>query len=451
MSSSFSFDPQLEAMSRADLERYQWQKLVKQLEFLEATNNFYREKWSREHLSVGSLTSFSEFAEQVPVTRKAELIEDQAENPPFGNRLGVELGKLVQVNLTGGTSGKGQEIHGLTLSDVASTAAMYSWGCYWAGLRPGDAIANTIPVSLAAAGQWLHASFSQQRLLQLPIGVYDARQKLDFALKFGAKAVVATPSYLTTLRQVASESRVDLRSSSIGVLLTATEAYSPDWAKRTEEAWGARLFEWYGATQRVVAWNCEVGALNEKGSHGVLHSFPHLVILEVIDPETGSHVAPGDEGEVVVTFLESEASPLVRFATGDRARFMGWDCCSCGRSFPGIESGTIGRYDDMLKVKGVNLWPASVDSVVLAHPLVVDYRGRVFTDSEHREQIELHIRFQQPSPETTIDRTVRELQEKLRHQVGLRFEIVAAAELADEFRDERTKARRWRDERIVRA
>ena len=134
----YAYNPDLEAMSRDELEKYQWKKLSGQLEFVAGSNRFYRDKWKRA--GVGSVRSFQEFCERVPLTRKSELIDDQAALPPFGHRLGVKRDKVVQINLTGGTSGKGQEVHGLTLSDVASTAAMYSWGCFWAGLRAGDQV-----------------------------------------------------------------------------------------------------------------------------------------------------------------------------------------------------------------------------------------------------------------------------------------------------------------------
>jgi phenylacetate-CoA ligase len=164
-----------------------------------------------------------------------------------------------------------------------------------------------------------------------------------------------------------------------------------------------------------------------------------MSLLEVVDPETGEHVEPGEEGEVVVTFLESEASPLLRFASGDKARWLGWDCCECGRAFPALESGTISRYDDMLKVKGVSFWPAAVDALVFAQQ-VRDYRGRVYVDDAGRERVEVTVA-------AGRDVDLRRLAGELRERIGVAVDVRAGDVDADAFRDERTKARRWRDER----
>jgi phenylacetate-CoA ligase len=166
----------------------------------------------------------------------------------------------------------------------------------------------------------------------------------------------------------------------------------------------------------------------------------------VVDSATGAHVKPGDEGEAVITFLDSEASPLLRFATGDKVRYLGWTCCPCGRPLPGLESGTITRYDDMLKVKGVNFWPAAVDTVVLADAAVEDYRGRVFLDEQGRERIALRVRFRGggKDPASTL---IPALEEELRQRIGLTMKIEPVEQLEGAFRDERTKARRWRDDR----
>ncbi len=440
------FNLAIESLDRPTLEAYQWSKLVRQLDYLVSSNPFYRDKLSVAGVEPDKIRTWEDFRAMVPMTRKDELIADQERFPPFGQRLGVPRQRIAQVNLTGGTSGAGQEVHALTAADVEVTGSTYSCGCYWAGLRPGDAVLNTIPVSVSAAGQWMYRSFAQQRLLQLPVGVYDTSQKLQLGLRFGAKAVAATPSYLMTMRHVAEQEGIDLPASPIASILTATEAFSVAWARQVEEAWGGQLFEWYGATQRLVAWTCERGAIHGD-QHGVLHFLPHLTVFEVLDPDTGEHVAPGEVGEVVGTYLESEASPLLRFATGDRVRFLGWNCCPCGRPLPGIESGTIVRYDDMLKVRGVNFWPAAVDAVVLAQPHIDDYRGRVFMDERQREQIELMIQFQPGTTTEAIEEASTHLQRRVADQVGLRVTVRAAALAEGEFRDERTKARRWKDER----
>ena len=375
------------------------------------------------------------------MTRKAELVADQAEEPPFGTRLAVDRSQVAQVTTTGGTSGGGQEIQALTVADMASTAALLAWGLHWGGLGPGDAVLNTLPISLGAAGQWMARAIAQLRWLELQAGVYTTEQKLNLAVRFGAKAVIATPSYLMTLTHAARERGLNLAAGPVTRLFTATEAFSVDWAHNLERAWGATLSEWYGSSQRAIAWSCELGAA-PGDRHGVLHPFPHMSLIEVVAPETGEHVEPGEDGEVVVTFLESEASPLLRFGSGDKARWLGWSCCECGRAFLGLESGTISRYDDMLKVKGVSLWPATVDAIVFAEA-VRDYRGRVYADERGRERVELTVTLEEGVDGDVLAR----LANRIRAETGLSMKLVSGEVAAEAFRDERTKARRWRDER----
>jgi phenylacetate-CoA ligase len=445
-----TYNPFVERLSREELEAYQLAKLRGQLLYVRSSSPFYRQKLGLDERDVERLT-LKGFGEVVPVTRKAELVEDQAERPPFGTRLAVDPRQVAQVTTTGGTSGGGQEIQALTVADVASTASLLTWGLHWGGLGAGDAVLNTLPISLGAAGQWLARALAQLRCLELQVGVYSTEQKLDLAVRFGAKAVIATPSYLMTLAHAAQARGLDLAGTPIARLCTATEAFSVEWAHGVEQTWGATLSEWYGSSQRAIAWTCELGAAPGE-RHGVLHTFPHMSVIEVLDPESGEHVEPGGEGEVVVTFLESEASPLIRFATGDRARYLGWDSCECGRSFPGLESGTISRYDDMLKVKGVSFWPAAVDALVFSQPIgkrpFRDYRGRVYSDDRGRERIEVTVGFEEHVDPAGRRALLDELAERIRAQIGLAMEVAAGDVAEDAFRDERTKARRWRDERI---
>ncbi len=444
------YNPFVERLSRGELEAYQLAKLRSQLDHVRSHSPFYRRKLGLSARDVESLT-LDDLARAVPVTRKAELVQDQADHPPFGTRLAVNLRQVAQITTTGGTSGGGHEVHGLTVSDVSSTAALLAWGLHWGGLRPGDAILNTLPISLGAAGQWMSRAAAHLRLLELQVGVYSTEQKLDLALRFGAKGVIATPSYLMTLMEAAHARGVDLVETPVTRLFTATEAFSVEWAHGLERAWGATLSEWYGSSQRAIAWTCELGAA-PGDRRGVLHTFPHMSVIEVVDPESGGHVAPGEEGEIVVTFLESEASPLIRFASGDKARYLGWGCCACGRAWPGLEAGAISRYDDMLKVRGLSLWPSAIDGLVFAQPVgkrpFRDYRGRVYVDDRGRERVELTVGLDEHVEPAAQAALLAELGERIRREIGLTMDVTAGDVAADAFRDERSKARRWRDDRV---
>jgi phenylacetate-CoA ligase len=180
------------------------------------------------------------------------------------------------------------------------------------------------------------------------------------------------------------------------------------------------------------------------GRRGGLHTLPHLAVYEVLDPDTGEHVDDGEVGELVITpFVSSAAMPLVRFASGDRVRYLGHDGCGCGRAFASIESGHVIRYDDRLKVKGVNLEPDELDPLI-AVAGVRDYEAIVAIDDLGRETITVSV-----EPRDGFDDRIDtgaiaaalHAATGLSFRVGLADEPLAAAEVTGDVK----KRRRWRD------
>lgn len=312
--------PQPEAPVREDVETREWERVSRLVHYVYDRSPYYRRRLDAAGAQPERLRSLEDFRSAVPLMRKEDVLADQEASPPYGERLCVPTERLVQVNTTGGTSGRGQEVYGLTASDVAILAETWARGVTAAGLRPGDVVGLTFTMSMAAGPLWIHEAFRRLDLSVLHLGPYDTRTKLAMMQRFGARAVVATPSYLHTLSETAADLGIDVANDlPVDVILTATESYSVGRARRLEATWGARVHEWYGSTQRALAWTCELGALVDRERKGLLHHFPELLLYETLDPETGRPVDCGEEGEVVITFLHAEGTPLLRFATGDRA------------------------------------------------------------------------------------------------------------------------------------
>ena len=282
-------------------------------------------------------------------------------------------------------------------------------------------------------------------------GTMGTEAKLDLMLRFADAAFIyASTNFLHTLTEAIR--RRGLRPgdafASMRGLFVAGEGYPREWAEAIVRDWGCPLHEGYGSTQGAgfIASTCSSGVVRDDATPACLHCFEWENLVEVVDPDTGRAVTPGDEGEVVLTNLGIQGSPVVRFATGDRARLLPAGGCGCGCAWTPLEAGTIARYDDMLKIRGNNVWPATVDAILFAEPSVAEYAARVYVDESGRTEVELRYALKTDLVakadgsrlSATLAAAIKE-----RTNVSMRLTEVPRGELPTfEY-----KARRWIDER----
>jgi phenylacetate-CoA ligase len=441
------FNPVIEKMSAEEISAFQWDRLRAQIHYVYRTNPFYQRIFRERGITPKDIRSFQDYSTMVPVTTKKDILRDLEEHPPYGQRLGISPERIYQVVLTGGTSGSKQEVHALTHADVELAVAGHIYGCYWAGIRRADVVADTTPVGTTGGGLWLYRSLSKQHVNLFSLGAMDTPEKLEFMKRFNMTVLQATPSYLLRFEKVAAEMGMDFRKDfSIRKILLVAEPYSQEWAEEREVNWGAKIYEWYGNTQKAIAWTCRLGVRNNR-KPGVLHHLSPFVYFETIDRDTGEQVGPGEEGEIVTTHLFSEASPILRFATNDKGLLVSGRDCGCGLPFDGYRIGSICRYDDMLKIKGVNLWPQVVDDIIFGFKEIVEYKGRAFNGPDGKEEITVSVEFVKNIPDSIKREIIWGLSDRLREETGIRMNLDEAAEHLPEFKDARSKARRWRDER----
>ncbi|MEE8109428.1 MAG: AMP-binding protein [bacterium] len=442
------YDPSVETLPRQEWEAIQLRKLKGLLERVYAGNRFYRRKF--EKAGVGPETvKCLEDVRRLPITAKAEVLADIEAQPPYGERLQVPEGEIAQVVETSGTTGNTREVYGLSRGDLAAITDMEACGFFWAGVRPGDVVFNTLPMHTSAAGLWYYHGLRKLQANVFQVGPFDAERKLHYLRRYKGRMLIGSPSYLRRLLAVAREMGLEPRSDlSVQRILVAGEPFSEVWIQEQEDAWGAKIFEQYGSTQRMMAWSCERGVRWE-GKRGVLHGLPHRVLFEVLDRDTREPVDREEWGELVITPLDAEASPLIRFATGDRVRHLPADLCACGRTFDGIEAGTNSRFDDMIRVKGVNLWPEAVDNVVFRFPDVREYRGEVALGPGEREEVCVRVELDGGVSAETGRQLCARLAEELRAALGLRFDVSPweGETLYGAYKEGLHKSRRWTDRR----
>jgi phenylacetate-CoA ligase len=405
------FDRAVESSPRDRLRDDRWRRLQSLVHETSGANPFWTSRWRAAGLArAEDLSSWEDFR-RLPLLRKTDLVEDQAAHPPFGTNLTYPLDRYVRVHQTSGTSG--QPIRWL------ETQASWDWWAHcWgfvlagAGIRPGDRVYFPFSFGLFV-GFW--AGFEGARALgalAIPGGGQDSVTRLSAMQALGATALVCTPSYALHLVETARERGLDPSKLGVRVTVHAGEpgAGIPSVRARIEAGWGARAFDHAGMT--------EVGAYGyECAEQAGLHVNESEFIVEVLDPAT---LAPSQEGELVLTNLGRMGSPVVRYRTGDRVRLTEAPC-ACGRTFRRLEGGILGRLDDMLIIRGVNVFPSAIEGIVRRFPAVDEFQIEVFRDGELEE-----VRVLVEAHDADGRAVCGLVQEALRVALGLRLEVVPA-------------------------
>jgi phenylacetate-CoA ligase len=444
------FNPAYETMEKGELVELSFQLFRREIESAYQNNSFYRRKFQRAGIKPSDIKTAKDVW-KVPVSTKEEFLEDAVDYPPFGSRFQADPNQVSFIIETGGTTGRGQEVHPLSLADADKVYEAEAYHLFWTGARRGTVVMQTIPVTTGGAGIFWHGALHlKTKSCVVHIGNYPAESKLQLMRRYKAEILIATASYLQRLEYVADQLGMNLEAElRLKSILVLGGGIPIEWVLKREGIWGAKLYEHYGCTQRAFMGTCEYGMVRD-GERGILHMLPHLCFVEVVDPGTGKHVEPGEEGELIITPLGSEASPIIRFASRDRARYLEASSCPCGRPLDGLESGSIGRADDMIKVKGVNVWQNAVDEVVFTHDAVVEYKGEVNVGEVGKEIASVLLEFH-PTTEGEIRRQVMaRILRDLRHSTGLTFVVDewSGPSLIEEYgQDSGRKVRRWTDRR----
>jgi phenylacetate-CoA ligase len=329
-----------------------------QLAYLFERSAFYREKLTAAGFA--SAEAAGELADiaRLPLTDKRELKETASPESPIGTHLCATRDEIVRIYSTSGTTGTPSYIP-LTASDLENwvTGSARSYGA--SGVTAGQLLVSTYNAGPFVAGVALDA-FDRIRLSHIPVGTGNTERLLDAIELLQPDAVVLTPSYAAHLVERAEERGVDLRGSTVGRVLVAGEpgGGEPAFRARLEESWGARVTEAMGIGDIGASlWGeCE----EQNGMHLGARGFVHA---ELVDGETGAalDLDDGATGELVLTHLQHRAAPLLRFRTRDHVEL--WTSpCPCGRTAPRVRC--LGRTDDMLIVRGVNVFPSAVRDVV---------------------------------------------------------------------------------------
>ena len=405
------------------------QRICELLKKLVSHNSFYQQK-----LKEITCSSLQEFSNRVPFTLKQELADDQRSHPPYGTNLSEGLTCYTRMSQTSASTG--EPLRWLDTPESWNWM-LDNWDCVYdsAGIHSSDRIFFAFSFGLFL-GFWTAFDCAVRRgNLCLPGGGMSSAARLRTIVDNRVSVLCCTPTYAMRLADVAAEEQVDLSVAGVKSIIVAGEPGGSLPATRAciEKAWsGARVFDHHGMTEvGPVSFACPVRS-------GVLHVMESAYYAEVIDSTNGHAILPGGTGELVLTTLGRTSSPVLRYRTGDLVKISDSAVCECGRSELALEGGILGRTDDMIQVRGVNIFPSAVEQIVRACGGVAEYSVAV---QAQRAMTEMSLRIEADSSCKDAEGMARRLEGALNQAFSLRIPVVVVP--TGTLPRFEMKARRW--------
>ena len=367
------WEEEMETLPRVGLESIQLKRLQRLVARMYEKVAPYRKKMDEAGVKPGDIQTLQDLA-KLPFTHK----DDLRDNYPFG-LFTVPMDELVRVHASSGTTGKSTVV-GYTKADVELWAGVMARAYCCGGVTSGDMVHNAYGYGLFTGGLGAHYGAERLGATVIPISGGNTKRQIGIMRDFGSTVLMATPSYALNLADAMTELGVDPASLSLRVGIFGAEPWSENMREEVERKLNLKAIDIYGLSEIIgpgVAMEC----LNSSGG---MHIFEDHFLPEIIDPDTGRVLPPGEKGELVFTTLTKEAFPLIRYRTKDISRLM-YETCACGRTLVRIEKVT-GRSDVMLIIRGVNVFPSQVEHVLMGvegvephYQIVVEREGNLDT------------------------------------------------------------------------
>jgi len=369
------WDSERETREPAKREALILDRIQHQLSRVYAELPFYRRHYDAHGFHPDQVRTLDDFTTKVPVITKKMLVADQAEHPPFGSYARtMQPGEIARIHGSSGTSGV-PTMYAVSKTDWDRAADAHAMAQWCAGVRPDDVVQVGFPFGLFFGGWGVVQGAERIGATLFPIGITDSERHLELITRLRSTVFSATPSYCIHLLSVAERMGIDLHASTIRHLLVGGEAGGslPGTREIIGDGWGATVAD-AGSTSEMYPFQTNVGCEAGTGTH----LYTDEVFTEGVD--RADHQVPvpvGERGAVVYTHLWRDSQPMIRFAPGDET-YLDDAPCPCGRTYPRLPEGILGRLDDMLVIRGANVFPSAVETALRAVPgLGPEFRIRV--------------------------------------------------------------------------
>lgn len=343
--------PEFEKLTRSEIEALQTERLKKTVRQC-MNSEFYRRRFAESHIDPYDIRSLSDLS-RIPFTTKQDLRDSY----PFGMSA-VPLSRVVRLHSSSGTTGTPTVIlH--TQRDLDEWANAVARCLYMVGLRPGDIFQNSSGYGMFTGGLGFQYGAERLGMLTVPAAAGNTKRQIKFITDFGTTALHAIPSYAGRLYEVMEEMGIDpRRDTHLRTLIIGAEPHSEEQRRRIEQMLGVKAYNSFGMSEM-----CGPGVAFECTEQNGLHIWEDYYIVEIVDPMTLEPVPEGEVGELVLTTINREAMPLLRYRTRDLTRILPGEC-PCGRHHLRLDR-MKGRSDDMIILKGVNIFPIQIETVLM--------------------------------------------------------------------------------------
>jgi phenylacetate-CoA ligase len=373
------WDAKLETLKLAALQELQLSRLRQTVE-IAAQSPFYGRRLKEAGVTAANLRSLEDIR-RIPLTTKDDL-------RTYGKEMLTRpLTDMVRLHASSGTTGQATVIY-YTRADIEAWADLVARSLYMTGMRPTDVFQNMMGYGLFTGGLGFHYGAERLGALTIPIGAGNSQRQLQLMQQFATTAIHIIPSYALYLLHTFAHQGLDPRDLPLRLAFLGAEPHSEDMRRRIEAAYGVKAYDSYGLSEMNgpgVAFECP----EQNG----MHVWEDAFLLEVLDPETLEPAPPGQPGELVFTNLTRQGMPLLRYRTRDLAS-VDDSPCPCGRGFRRL-SRIMGRSDDMIIIKGVNIFPMQIDKVLMAMPEVGTHYLVELTRHNYSDQMLVKVEVQQ--------------------------------------------------------
>ena len=354
------FNPEMETLSRSEIENLQLERLKKIVNHCQ-DSAFYKKRFESIGMKPSDIKCLDDLR-KIPFTTKQDLRDTY----PFGIA-SVPLKDCIRLHSSSGTTGNPTVIlH--TKQDIDQWANAVARCLWMVGCRPEDVFQNTSGYGMFTGGLGFQYGAEKLGMLTVPAAAGNTLRQLKFFTDFGTTVVHAIPSYAARIHEVMLEKGIDpRRDTKLRTLVIGAEPHSEDTRKRIEEMLGVKAYNSFGMSEM-----CGPGVAFECKEQNGLHIWEDYYIVEIVNPDTLEPVPDGEIGELVLTTLNREAMPLLRYRTRDLTRILPGSC-PCGREHKRLDR-MKGRSDDMIILKGVNIFPIQIEAILMQFPeLASDY------------------------------------------------------------------------------